>query len=192
VRNTYNPQNKSWFDVKFDQLNASTINVNSGQTISTVAGSKIFLQGSEGSAGQVLKKDVSNQPSWEPDTEVFGDEAQFQTTREVTPFTTSSAINVPVDTFTTTAVPAGNYILHYTASIKNVGGPAYMMVEDTTGAATLSEFVINGTIDEYQACTGFVQIALTTTNVFTLFTKVITPATTNSINSVRFQLYRVS
>ena len=118
IRSLLEPSNKSWLNIKANTIDPITLDVNSGDTIKFPVGSSIVLNGSGGTVDEIIGN-VSGNIAWVP-TSDMGEEYQTQTDNTLYNTTSTSYILIPNSTVTTPALPLGNYLIYYIATIQQV------------------------------------------------------------------------
>lgn len=174
IRNLNASNNKSWVNVKANTINANQINVIN--SLNLPVNGIIRLQGSDGTNGQIIKKDSSNNLAWE-NTTIFGSTVKTEATYTGVASTTASAVwaIVPGGDFTAPA-EAGTYLFLYSGEMRNVtpnGGVAMKIVQQVP-LIDLNEWSMDTTFGgtlNWQNCVGFKIITLVGAEVFKWYHK---------------------
>lgn len=184
--------NKSWLTIKSNTINATDIEVDSNLDIK--AGGILRLQASDGTSGQIVKKDGSNNISWQPNTDILGSTVL---TYDIipTPVSTASAVYVSI-AGSAQAVPItpGLYALHYCAEIRNITSPgtAVLKIELDTPSTVLNawESATSGS-SEYLTVYGFAVLNLLGSETIEWFHKQGGGAGTTETQKIRIFFYRL-
>jgi hypothetical protein len=193
IRNLNSDNNKEWLKIKSNTYNSSQINVTS--TMNVPVGGIVRLQSLDGTDGQVLKKDGSNNLSWDSST-IFGSTITTQAQYTGIPSITASAVwfIIPGGDFFAPA-QAGTYLFIYSGEIRNqtANGGVAMKIEQQVPLTDINEWSMDttsGNVD-WHSCVGFKILTLAGSEVFKWYHKTDGTGSAESSN-LRGVFYRLS
>ena len=193
IRTLMQPHNKNWLQIKANTVETFNLDINYGETINIEAEGIIDIDGDVGAVDNVIRKNITNDLSWDMEKE-FGQ--QFQTFSALEASTTSttstSYISVPGTRWTTTNLEAGTYLLQTCIeSTNNLETSRVQIVQDPTGTPIiLASHEQIGEIPDWCANCNFFPLVLSGINTFE-YQFAIRIAGITSVRRVRFFLYRI-
>lgn len=184
--------NKSWLKILSNTLETKNLDVNSGEVLNIEAGGIVKLNGLNGNINQVIKQRSGN-IVWEDQSTHGTSITNHSMTPGIYTTTSTSFIQVPTSVFSTSSLPAGDYIIFSSIECRNTTSDmAVQFVFDPAGVAlTFSSHYIKGSYAEFYTTTFMGYVTLTGVNTFEHQFKIFT-AGTAEVQNGKCYLYRIS